>query len=336
MAVVTSVEAYMKRNVIALPALVLLLGWVCIAPAVAQTWPSRPIRIVVPFGPGGAADIFARILGEKLAAALGQSMVIDNRPGASGMIATEIVAKSLPDGYTIGTQSTTSFTYAVHVFGAKLPYNPVRDFTPVTRVALVPLMLVVHPSIPSKSLRELADYIKARPGKLSYASFGLGSTPHVAGEMFRHATGIDYQHVPYKGSGQAHPDLLGGQVHMMFDTVLASVGHVRSGRLRALGVTSASRVPAAPEIPTIAEAGVPGYEAVQWYGLLAPAGTPAPNVERLHREITRLIERPEIREKYLSVGMEALGQSPEIFAAAIKREIAVIGKVVKSAGIREE
>ena len=172
----------MKRCVLLTVAVALLCSPACVP---AQSWPARPVRIVVPFGPGGAADIFARILSERLAPALGQSLVVDNRPGASGMIATDIVAKSPPDGYTIGTQSTTSFTYAVHVFGAKLPYNPVRDFTPITRVALAPFMLVVHPSIPSKSMRELADYIKARPGKMSYASFGLGSTPHVAGEMFR-------------------------------------------------------------------------------------------------------------------------------------------------------
>ncbi len=324
----------MKRNVIALPALVLLLGWVCIAPAVAQTWPSRPIRIVVPFGPGGAADIFARILGEKLAAALGQSMVIDNRPGASGMIATEIVAKSLPDGYTIGTQSTTSFTYAVHVFGAKLPYNPVRDFTPVTRVALVPLMLVVHPSIPSKSLRELADYIKARPGKLSYASFGLGSTPHVAGEMFRHATGIDYQHVPYKGSGQAHPDLLGGQVHMMFDTVLASVGHVRSGRLRGLAVTSPRRLSNLPDMPTAVESGMPGFEVGSWLGIVGPAGIPAPVVSRLSQEISKAVQTPETRARLLDLGAEVVAEPPAVFAAFIRREIDTFGKFVREAGLK--
>ena len=231
----------MKHRLFNCYAIAWLFLWAA-ALAHGQPWPTRPVRLVVPFGPGGAADIVARILGERLAPALGQSVVIDNRPGASGTIATEIVARAPADGYTIGTQSTTSFTYAVHVFGAKLPYHPVRDFTPITRVALVPLMLVVHPGVPAKSIRDLSDYIRARPGKISYASFGYGSTPHVAAEMFRLAAGLDYQHVPYKGSGQAHPDLLGGQVQLMFDTVLASVGYVRTGRLRALAVTSGRRL----------------------------------------------------------------------------------------------
>ena len=323
----------MKRCLL-LSVTLVLLGSSAIA--AAQSWPARPVRIVVPFGPGGAADIFARILSERLAPALGQSLVVDNRPGASGMIATDIVAKSPPDGYTIGTQSTTSFTYAVHVFGAKLPYNPVRDFTPITRVALAPFMLVVHPSIPSKSMRELADYIKARPGKMSYASFGLGSTPHVAGEMFRHATGIDYQHVPYKGSGQAHPDLLGGQVQMMFDTVLASVGYVRSGRLRGLAVTSSRRLGNLPDMPTAVESGMPGFAVGSWLGIVGPAGILAPVVARLSQEITKVVQTPETRARLLDLGAEVVAEPPDVFAAFIRKEIDSFGKFVRDAGLKFE
>jgi tripartite-type tricarboxylate transporter receptor subunit TctC len=312
----------------------LFVGICAVAGAHAQPWPARPVRLVVPFGPGGAADIIARILGERLTPALGQTVVIDNRPGASGTIATEIVARSPPDGYTIGTQSTTSFTYAVHVFGAKLPYNPVRDFTPITRVALVPLLLVVHPNVPAKSMRELADYIKARPGKISYASFGIGSTPHVAGEMFRLATGVDYQHVPYKGSGQAHPDLLGGQVQLMFDTVLASVGYVRSGRLRAIAVTSPRRLGNLPDVPTAIESGMPGFDVGSWFGIVGPAGMPAPVVARLSQELIKAVQTPETRARLLDLGADVVAEPPAVFAAFIRKEVDSFGKFVRDAGLK--
>jgi tripartite-type tricarboxylate transporter receptor subunit TctC len=325
----------MKRCLYTWCAAALLNVWVA-AVAYAQPWPARPVRLVVPFGPGGAADIIARILGERLALALGQTVVIDNRPGASGTIATEIVARPPPDGYTIGTQWTTSFTYAVHVFGAKLPYHPVRDFTPITRVALVPLMLVVHPGVPAKSMRELADHIKARPGKVSYASFGYGSTPHVAGELFRLAAGLDCQHVPYKGSGQAHPDLLGGQVQLMFDTVLASVGYVRNGRLRAIAVTSPRRLGNLPDVPTATESGMPGFEVGSWLGIVGPAGMPAPVVARLSQEIIKAVQTPETRARLLDLGADVVAEPPAVFAAFIRKEVDSFGKFVRDAGLKFE
>lgn len=306
------------------------------APAADSSYPSKPVRIVVAFSPGGATDIVTRIVAERLTPALGQTFMVENRPGASGLIGTDLVAKAIPDGYTLTAQSTTSFTYAVHVFGAKLPYDPVKDFTPICRVVAFPMVVVVNPNVPVKSLKELVDYLKRNPGKLSYASFGLGSTAHVAAELFKHMSGTEMQHVPYKGSGQAHPDLIGGHVQVMFDTAMASMGHIRSGKLRALAVTGSRRLRMLPEVPTTGEEGMPGLVIGSWIGIVGPAGMAPAVVARLSQAMIKAAQLPDAQQKFAELGAEVVAEPPDQFAAFIKDEIASFGKLVKDAGLRFE
>jgi len=303
--------------------------------ATAQTYPSRPIRFVVPFPPSGGADIIVRALAQRLTERLGQTVVVDNRSGAGGNVGTEHVARSPADGYTLLLANVAPIAINVSVH-RQLPYDPVKDFTPITLLATFPNVLVMHPSVPARSIPELVTFARARPGQLTFASAGVGSTTHLSGELFRAQAALDIVHVPYKGGGPALVDLLGGQVTMYFSSLPGALPHVRSGRLRALGVTSLKRAVGAPEIPTVAEAGFPGFEAVTWIGTAAPAGLARPIVERLHGEIGQIMRSPEMRERLVGLGAEVLTSTPEEFSAYIRSEIGKWAKVVRDAKIRAE
>jgi tripartite-type tricarboxylate transporter receptor subunit TctC len=299
--------------------------------AFAQAWPTKPVRIVVPFLPGGTTDILARAIGFDLTKEWSQSIIVENRPGAGGNIGAEAVAKSPADGYTLlmGTVGTHGINPSVY---QKMPYDAIKDFAPVTLVALMPNMLVVHPSVTVKSVGELIALAKKRPGRLTFASSGNGTSIHLSGALFETLAGVDMVHVPYKGSSPAVTDLLAGQVNMMFDNMPSALPHVKSGKLRALAVTSAKRSPAMPELPTIAEAGVKGYEASSWFGVLAPAGTPKDVVAKVNGAILKSLSTPDIKEKLSSQGAEPAGDTPEKFAAFIRAEIDKWAKVVMASG----
>jgi len=300
----------------------------------AQDYPSKPVRMVVGFPPGGGTDVVARILQPRLTELLGQTIVIDNRPGATGTVAAGQVAKSTPDGYTIMMGHVSVNAIAPSLF-ANLPYDVNRDFAPIALAASVPHLVVVHPSLPVTTLKELVAYLKAQPGKLTYPSAGNGSMPHLAGEVFQAMAGVKMVHVPYKGSGQSMQDLLGGQHLVAFDTMPASAPHVRSGKLRAVAVSTAQRVPSFPEVPTAEEAGVPGYVVTTWYGLFAPAGTPTPIVGRLHAEMVKAMQTPDVRARLEGIGADgSVSRSPEEFAVLVRADTARYAKIVKEIGIR--
>ncbi|MGJ7546758.1 Bug family tripartite tricarboxylate transporter substrate binding protein [Variovorax sp. LT1R16] len=301
------------------------------AAAFAQAYPSKPITIIVPFSAGGTTDILARVIGLHMGTDLGQPVVVDNRAGAGGNIGGQAAARANPDGYTLfmGTVGTHAINQSLY---KKMPFDPIKDFAPLSRVAMVPNLLVVNPGQPYKSVKELIAYGKANPGKINFGSSGNGSSIHLSGELFKQMTGVDMQHVPYRGSAPAVSDLLGGQISVMFDNMPSAIPHVRGGKLRALAVTTAKRSPALPDVPTIAEAGVPGYEATSWFGLLAPAGTPAPIVAKLNASILKALADPEVKKKLAEQGAESHGEKPEEFAAFIKSETAKWGKVVKESG----
>ena len=301
------------------------------ASAQAQ-YPNKPVRLIVPFPPGGGTDTLARIYGQKLAEVFGQQVIIDNRPGAGTNIGAEIAAKAPPDGYTL-LMGNIAHAINVTLYG-KLAYDFVKDFTPVTLLASTPNILVVHPSVPVKSVKELIALAKARPGQLDYASAGSGSSSHLAAELFGIMAGVKMTHVPYKGGGPAVIALVGGQVSVGFATTPSVITHVKAGKMRGLGVTTARRSPSTPELPTISEAGVPGYEAGTWYGLLAPAGTPNEIVARLHAESVKLLKLPDVKDRLDATGFESIGNTPEQFAAYIRSEIEKWGKVVKASGAR--
>jgi len=300
----------------------------------AQPFPNKPMRIVVTFTTGGAPDIIARILGERMSTVWGQPVVIDNKPGSGGNIGADFVAKSPPDGHTIvvGTVGTHSINGALY---PKMPYDMVKDFAPVSLVATTPNMLVINNEVPAKTLRELIDLGK-KEGKMSFASSGSGTSIHVSGELFKSMTGIDMTHIPYKGRASAIPDLLGGRVTMMFDNMPSSLPLVREGKLRALGVTSQKRSPAAPEIPTIAEAGLPGFEAVSWFAVFAPSGTPKPIVDKLQTEISRILKMPDVAKRLNDIGLDPVGSTAEELAAYQRTEIIKWAKVVKDSGATAE
>ena len=304
------------------------------AGAAAQNYPARPLRLIVPSSPGGGTDISARIIAPKLSEYLGQQVVVENRPGAGTMIGGEAAARSAPDGYTLlmGV-STLAINPAIY---KKVPYDALKDFAPVSQAVALPNVLVAHPSLPVKTVKELIAFARARPGQLNFASAGLGTSPHLSMELFLSMAGLKMVHVPYKGSGPGVTDLVAGHVPLMMPNMLSALPHIKSARLRALGVTGAKRAARASDIPTIAEAGVPGYEAVQWYGMLAPAGTPRAIITRLHAEVVRVLQLPDIRERFLSDGAEPVGSSPEEFAAFIRAETAKWAKVIKDAGLRPE
>jgi len=305
------------------------------ATAQAQPYPAKPVRIVVPFPAGGNADIFARAFAQKLGEATKQTPIVDNRAGAAGIIGTQFVAKSPADGYTLlfGTTGTHTTNPAVY---AKLPYDPVKDFAPVSNFADSPFLLVVHPSVPANTLQGLVALAKSRPGQLDYASFGTGSSAHLAGEMLRTMAGINIVHVAYKGGPPAVTDLVGGHVSLMFNSLPAVLPLVKAERLRALAVASAKRAPTLPGMPTFAEAGYAGFEAGSWYGVLAPAGTPREAIGRLHAETVRMLALPDIRQKLATEGAEAIGNSPEEFAAQIQRDMARWAKVAREAKIPQQ
>jgi tripartite-type tricarboxylate transporter receptor subunit TctC len=298
----------------------------------AQSYPNKTIRLLVGFPPGGGADFTARLMAMKLSETFGQQVVVDNRPGANAIIASELAAKSPADGYTL--LNAVSASHAINPnFYAKLPYDAVKDFAPVTEVALTPLILVVPPSLPVSNVKELITLAKSRPGEINFASAGAGNVTHLAAELFKSMTGINIVHVPYKGSAPALVDLMAGQLSMYFDTMPSSLPHVRAGKLKALAVTSAKRSLAAPDIPTVAESGLPGYETSSWFGILAPAGTPAAVVSKLNHELVNIIRAPDTLERMKSQGLDPVGNSPEEFAAVIKGDIAKWGKVIKEAKI---
>ncbi len=300
----------------------------------SPAFPDKPMRIVVTFTPGGAPDILARLLAERFTAAWGQAVLVDNRPGAGGNTGADFVAKAPADGHTIvvGTVGTHSINGALY---AKMPYDMVKDFTPITLLATTPNMLVVHNEVPAKNLKDFIALGK-REGKMTFASSGSGTSIHVSGELFKTMTGIDMVHIPYKGRATAIPDLLGGRVTMMFDNMPSSLQLVREGKLRALGVTSGQRSPAAPDIPTIAESGLPGFDAVSWFALFAPANTPKPVVDKLQFEVRRILKTPEVAKRLADAGLDPVGSTPEELAAYQKMEIAKWAKVVRESGAKAD
>ena len=311
----------------------LLAAMLAPADAHAQSWPQKPIRWVVPFAAGGMTDILGRVIGPKLTEALGQPIVIDNKPGAGGGVGAAEVAKSAPDGYTIMGGTISSHAINVTLY-SKLPYDAVKDFAPITMLVTLPNMLVVHPSIPANSIRELIAVLKANPNKYSFASSGNGTSQHISGELFKTMTGTQMQHIPYRGSGPLINDLIAGQVHMSFDNITTALPHARGGRLRALGVTTAKRSGVAPDVPTIAESGVAGYDLGSWQGVFAPAGTPRDIVARLNTEIVRALRSPDVQKRLTDLGCEIVGNTPEEFAALISADIPRLGKVVRDSGAR--
>lgn len=313
---------------------VFLCGLLAAGAAAAQNYPTRTIRLIVPSSPGGGTDISARIIAPKLSELLGQQVIVENRPGAGTMIGGEAVARATPDGYTLLMGiSTLAINPAIY---KKVPYDALRDFAPISQAVSLPNVLVSHPSLPVKTLKELIAFAKARPGELNFASAGLGTSPHMSFELFLSMAKLKMLHVPYKGSGPGVTALLAGHVPLMMPNMLSAQPHIKSGRLRGLGVTSAKRAAGAPELPTIAEAGVPGYEAVQWYGVLAPAGTPPAIVKRLHAEIVKVLQSPETKERFFRDGAETVGTSPEEFAGFIRNETVKWAKVVKDARIETQ
>lgn len=299
--------------------------------ALAQAYPTKPVTIIVPFAAGGTTDILARIIGQALTAELGQSVVVDNRAGAGGNIGGQAAAKAAPDGHTLfmGTVGTHAINASLY---KKMPFDPVKDFAPLTRVANVPNLLVANPAQPYKSVKDLIAYAKANPGKVNFGSSGNGSSIHLSGELFKSLAKVDMQHVPYKGSAPAVTDLLGNQIGIMFDNMPSAIPHVRSGKLVPLAVTTAKRSPELPNVPTIAEAGVPGYEATSWFGMFAPAGTPAPVLAKLNAAIVKVLAQPDVKKKINEQGAEVYSETPEQFAAFIQAESVKWGKVVKESG----
>ncbi|MET0442195.1 MAG: tripartite tricarboxylate transporter substrate binding protein [Casimicrobiaceae bacterium] len=318
-------------------ALVLAAAAAAFAPAAStQTpYPTKPVRVVVPFPAGGTTDILARAASQKLSETWGQQALVDNRPGAGGNIGAELVAKAPPDGYTLlmGTVGTHAINSSLY---PKMPYDHVKDFAPVILVAGVPNVLVVHPSLPVNSVQELIAYAKANPGKLNFASSGSGTSIHLSGELFKVMTGVQMTHIPYKGSAPALTDLVGGQVQLMFDNLPSSLAFIKAGKLRALAVTSAQRSPALPDVPTVAESGVPGFEASSWFGLLAPAGTPRDIVTKINADTQKWLASPDAKDKLAAQGAAAAGGSPEDFAKHIQAETAKWARVVKESGAKVE
>jgi len=299
-----------------------------------QDYPAKPIRIVVPSSPGGGTDILARQIAQKLTERWGQQVVVENRPGAGQMIGIELVARAAPDGYTL---ALTASPLALNtVLYKKVPYDPIRDFAPISQIAALPNMVVTHPALPVRTMRELIALAKARPGQLVYASSGIGTGPHLAMELLLSITGAKMEHVPYKGTNPGMIDTMAGQVQVLMSTLLPPLPHIRSGRLRPLAITGAKRVVSLPDVPTVAESGVPGYEVMQWYGFVAPAHTPREVIVKLHAEISNILKSAEVRDKLAADGAEAVGSTPEQFAAFIQSEIDKWTKVVKTAGIRVE
>jgi tripartite-type tricarboxylate transporter receptor subunit TctC len=327
-----SFDAPLKRRmVLAAAAAAVALSLAPLAAQAQAAFPTKTITIIVPFAAGGTTDILARVVGQYMSKDLGQPVVVDNRAGAGGNIGAQIVAHAAPDGYTIlmGTVGTHAINQSLY---KKMAFDPIKDFAPLTRVAMVPNLLVANPSQPFKNVKEMIAYAKANPGKVTFGSSGSGSSIHLSGELFNQMAGVDMQHIAYRGSAPAVTDLLGGQIAVMFDNMPSAIGHVKHGRLRALAVTTPKRSPALPDVPTIAEAGLPGYSTASWFGLLAPANTPAPVVAKLNAAILKALADPGVKAKLAEQGAEPLGEKPEQFAKFIRSETAKWGTIVKQSG----
>jgi len=306
-----------------------------IGSAAAQAYPVKPIRLLVPFPPGGSTDIVARIVAQKLSSQLGQAMVVENRGGAGGTIGTAVVAKAAPDGYSLLVGSTSTHVVAPSVY-AKLEYDPVKDFAPISLMAVSPYLLVVHPAVQAKTLKELVGLLRAQPGRLNYASAGIGSTTHLSMEMLKFASETFALHIPYNGNGPAGAAVIAGQVEILFGSLPAVLPHVKSGRVRALAVGTLKRSPSLPEVPTVAESGYPGFDASLWLAILAPAGTPAPIIERLNKEIVAAVAAPDTRDLLDKAGAEVLTSTPGELAAMIRDGVPKYAKIVKTAGVQAQ
>jgi tripartite-type tricarboxylate transporter receptor subunit TctC len=305
-------------------------------PVLAQsTWPSRPIRYIVPFAPGGTTDILARVVGEKLGPILGQTIVIENKPGQGGSVGAAELARAAPDGHTIGGGTISSHAINATLYD-KLPYDPVASFAPITMYATQPNVLLVHPSVPVSSLREFIALLKASPGKYVYGSAGNGTSQHISGELFKAMAGVQMQHVPYRGSGQMVPELLGGTLPVAFDNIATGIPHMKTGKLRALAVTTARRSGVAPDVPTMAESGLAGYELSSWQAVFAPAGTPAAVVDRLYTEIGRILKMPDVAKRLGDLGLDLSGMTPAELGAVVRADVPRLGKVVRDSGAKAD
>ena len=320
-----------RRSTLAL-AMLAAFGTLAASPAAqAQAWPSKPIRYIVPFAPGGTTDIIARAVGEKLGAALGQTIVIDNKPGQGGSAGAAELARAAPDGYTLGGGTISSHAINSTLYG-KLPYDPLTSFEPITLYATQPNVLLVHPAVPATTVAEFVALLKANPTKYSFGSAGTGTSQHISGELFKTLAGVKMEHIPYRGSGQMLPELLGGTLPVAFDNIASAIPHMKSGKLRALAVTTSTRSGVAPEVPTLAESGLPGYELSSWQAVFAPAGTPRPIVERLNSEIVKILKSPEMLKRFAELGLDTVASSPAELAAVIRADVPRLGKVVKDSG----
>jgi tripartite-type tricarboxylate transporter receptor subunit TctC len=309
-------------------------GTVAHAAQPAPSYPTKPVRLIVPQSAGASTDLTARLIAQKLSVAFGQQFVVDNRPGAGSIIGTDLVAKATPDGYTLlVVASSITLNPSLH---KNLPFDPVRDLAPITQLSAFPNLLTVHPSLQVKTVKELIALLKAKPGSINYGSSGAATGTHLSAELFKYMTGTDMVHVPYKGGGPAVQALIGGQVQLNFATIVSVLPHVRAGKLRGIAVTTAKRSPNAPDIPTIAESGVPGYDHGPWNGFLAPAKTPRAVIARLNEETARILHLPETKAVFMNEGAEPVGNSPEQFSAIIKDETAKWSKVIKAAGIKAD
>ena len=326
----------MRLRALALVASVILsTAWAGIAPASAQGYPAKPVRVINPFAPGGGLDIVVRPALAKMSESLKQSFFVDNRPGAAGVIGTELGAKAAPDGYTLIAATTGTITINPSTY-AKLPFDPVRDLAPITSIGSASFVLVTHPSLAARNVRELVALAKRRPGELTLGSPGYGGINHVGGEYFSQLTGIKLTHVPFKGSFPMLIDIMGGHVMLAFDSMQATLPHIKAGKLKAMGLAAEKRSTIAPDIPTVAEAGGPAMTLASWYGLLAPAGTPREIIVKVHAEVVKAIALPDLRERYVSSGIEPVGSAPDQFAAAIREDLARWAKVARAANIRQE
>ena len=305
------------------------------ATAQTGTWPNKPIRYIVPFAPGGTTDILARTVGEQLAKALGQPVVVENKPGQGGSIGAAELARSAPDGYTIGGGTISSHGINATLYD-KLTYDPIASFAPITMYASQPNVLLVHPSVPANNLKEFIALLKANPNKYSFGSAGNGTSQHISGELFKVMAGVQMQHIPYRGSGQMMPELLGGNLPVAMDNIATAVPQMKSGKLRALAVTSAQRSIVAPDVPTMAESGLAGYELTSWQAVFAPAGTPQPIVDRLYTEIARILKTPEMQKRLGELGLDISGMPPAELAALVKKDVPRLGKIVKDSGAKAD
>jgi tripartite-type tricarboxylate transporter receptor subunit TctC len=311
-----------------------LLATLTLAPtaAPAQEYPSRTVRIIVPFSPGGGTDLIARLIAQKLTQSLGSTFIVENRPGAGGTVGTAIVAKSPPDGHTLLVVSSShGINPSVY---RSLPYDTMRDLAPVSLLMSGPALLVTHPSVPAKSVKALVALARAQPGALTFGSAGVGTPPHLGGELFKILAKVDMTHVPYKGNAAAFIDLVAGEISLMFPNIVSGLPHVKQGRLRAMAVSSRQRSAIAPEIPTVAESGLPGYEMGSWYGFVAPGGTPVPIIARLQQETAKALQLPDVKEKLTTQGVEAIGSTPDEFRKFLQAEIAQWGKVIRAAKLK--